>query len=111
MTTVAAGQAPGAGTPAEPLAEYQRAYPGRADQARNVRRDVAENVGECPVADDAVLIACELGTNAILFCTAGHAAGISRSASCCIAIACGLNARTPGEYGEAGGTPMTAPTG
>lgn len=66
MTTVAAGQASGVGTPAEPIAEYQRTYPGRADEARNVRHDVAEHLGECPVTDDAVLIACEFGTNAIL---------------------------------------------
>jgi serine/threonine-protein kinase RsbW len=67
MTTVAAaGQAPGARTPAELITEYQRTYPGRADQVRNVRRDVAKHLGECPVTDDTVLIASEFGTNAIL---------------------------------------------
>ena len=51
---------------AKPITEYQRTYPGRADQTRNVRRDVAEHLGECPVTDDAVLIASEFGANAIL---------------------------------------------
>src|SRR5580700_3878654 len=66
MTTVAAGQAPGTGMSAKPITEYQRTYPGRTDQTRNVRRDVAEHLGECPVTDDAVLIASEFGANAIL---------------------------------------------
>jgi hypothetical protein len=51
---------------AKPITEYQRTYPGRTDQTRNVRRDVAEHLGECPVTDDAVLIASEFGANAIL---------------------------------------------
>jgi len=51
---------------AKPITEYQRTYPGRADQVRNVRRDVAEHLGGCPAAADAVLIASEFGTNAIL---------------------------------------------
>jgi anti-sigma regulatory factor (Ser/Thr protein kinase) len=54
------------GTPAELETGYQRTYPGRADQVRHVRRDVAEHLGECPVTDDAVLIASEFAANAIL---------------------------------------------
>ncbi len=66
MTTIAAGQAPGIGTPAEPKTEYQRTYPGRADQVRHVRRDVAKHLGECPVTDDVMLIASEFAANAVL---------------------------------------------
>lgn len=66
MTTVTAGQAPGAEQPAGLITEYQRAYAGRSDQVRLVRRDVAKHLGDCPVTDDAVLIASEFGTNSIL---------------------------------------------
>jgi serine/threonine-protein kinase RsbW len=66
MTTIAAGQTPGIGTPAEAISEYQQTYPGRADQVRNVRRDAAKHLGECPAGDSAVLIASEFSTNAIL---------------------------------------------
>ena len=66
MTTIAAGQAPGIETPSEPETEYQRTYPGRAEQVRHVRRDIAEHLGECPVTDDLVLIASEFAANAIL---------------------------------------------
>lgn len=41
-------------------------YPGRADQVRHVRRAVAAHLTGCPAADDAVLIASELASNAIL---------------------------------------------
>jgi anti-sigma regulatory factor (Ser/Thr protein kinase) len=45
---------------------FERDYPGRADQVRHVRRDVAKHLGECPVTDDATLIASEFATNAAL---------------------------------------------
>jgi anti-sigma regulatory factor (Ser/Thr protein kinase) len=41
-------------------------YPGRADQVRHVRRAIAAHLTDCPAADDAVLIASELASNAIL---------------------------------------------
>jgi len=66
MTTAAAGQAPGAEQPTGLMTEYQRTYAGRADQVRLVRRDLAKHLGDCPVTDDATLIASEFGTNAIL---------------------------------------------
>jgi serine/threonine-protein kinase RsbW len=66
MTTATAGQAPGAGQPAEVISEYQRTYPGWADQVRRVRRDVAKQLRECPATADAVLIASEFATNSIL---------------------------------------------
>jgi hypothetical protein len=62
-----AGHTPPEGQPAaEPATEYQRTYPGRADQIRHVRRDVAGHLGECPGRDDAVLAASEFAANAIL---------------------------------------------
>jgi hypothetical protein len=66
MTTVAAGQTPGIGPSTEPETEYQRTYPGRADQVRHVRRDVAQHLGGCPVTDDVMLIASEFAANAVL---------------------------------------------
>jgi len=66
MATVAAGQAPGIRTPSEPETEYQRTYPGRADQVRHVRRDLAEHLDQCPVTDDVMLIASEFAANAVL---------------------------------------------
>jgi serine/threonine-protein kinase RsbW len=51
---------------AELVTEYQRTYPGRADQVRQVRRDVAEHLGDCPITDDAVLVASEIASNSIL---------------------------------------------
>jgi serine/threonine-protein kinase RsbW len=45
---------------------YTGMYPGRADQARHVRHAVAEYLAGCPAADDAILIASELASNAIL---------------------------------------------
>jgi serine/threonine-protein kinase RsbW len=65
MTTATAGQVPGAGQPAEVKSD-QRTYPGWADQVRHVRHDVAEHLGKCPATADAVLIASEFATNAIL---------------------------------------------
>lgn len=65
MTTVSAGQVP-VEQSAELRAQYQRTYPGWADQVHQVRRDVAKHLDECPVTDDAVLIASEFATNAIL---------------------------------------------
>ena len=65
MTTVSAGQVP-VEQPAELRVEYQRTYPGWEDQVHHVRRDVAKHLDECPVTDDAVLIASEFATNAIL---------------------------------------------
>jgi hypothetical protein len=47
-------------TRAEPVTGYQRTYSGRAEQVREVRRDLAQYLGDCPVTDDMVLIADEL---------------------------------------------------
>jgi hypothetical protein len=50
----------------ESMKEYDRTYAGWADQVCNVRHDVAAHLDKCPAADDAVLIASEFATNAIL---------------------------------------------
>ncbi|MGP0002231.1 MAG: ATP-binding protein [Acetobacteraceae bacterium] len=46
---------------------FERDYPGRANQVRHVRRDVAKHLGGCPVSDDLILIASEFATNAVLY--------------------------------------------
>jgi hypothetical protein len=53
---------------AEPAAatRYTGTYLGRADQVHHVRRAVASYLAGCLVADAAVLIVCELASNAIL---------------------------------------------
>ena len=53
---------------AEPAAATRHTctYSGRADQVRHVRRAVALHLTGCPAANDAVLIASELASNAIL---------------------------------------------
>jgi anti-sigma regulatory factor (Ser/Thr protein kinase) len=45
---------------------YQGTFHGRADEIAQVRREIATYLGECPVANDLVLIADELASNAIL---------------------------------------------
>ena len=45
---------------------YERAYPGHPDQVRKVRAAVAGHLTGCPVADDAILIASEIASNAIM---------------------------------------------
>ena len=53
---------------AEPVAATRHTgiYPGRADQVRHVRCAVASYLAGCPATDNAVLIASELASNAIL---------------------------------------------
>ena len=45
---------------------YEGTFHGRADEAARVRKEIAAYLGECPVADDLVLIADELASNSIL---------------------------------------------
>jgi two-component sensor histidine kinase len=45
---------------------YQRTFHGRADQIGQVRRDIVAHLAGHPAAADAVLIASELATNALL---------------------------------------------
>ena len=53
---------------AEPVAatRHTGTYPGRADQVRHVRHAIARHLAGCPAADDAILIASELASNAVL---------------------------------------------
>ena len=43
---------------------YASVFPGRADQVRQVRREIAAYLTDCPAADDIVFIADELAANA-----------------------------------------------
>ncbi len=45
---------------------YASIFPGRADQVRQVRCEIAAYLAGCPAADDIILIADELAANAIL---------------------------------------------
>jgi anti-sigma regulatory factor (Ser/Thr protein kinase) len=45
---------------------YEGTFHGRADEIARVRKEIAAYLGECPVADDLVLIADELASNSIL---------------------------------------------
>jgi anti-sigma regulatory factor (Ser/Thr protein kinase) len=45
---------------------YKGTFYGRAEEMSRVRREVAVYLGNCPVADDMVLIADELAANCIL---------------------------------------------
>ncbi len=45
---------------------YEGTFQGRAEEVARVRREVAAHLGDCPVADDMVLIASEFAANSIL---------------------------------------------
>jgi anti-sigma regulatory factor (Ser/Thr protein kinase) len=51
---------------------FDRSYPGAREEAHQVRADLAPVVGDFPAADDLVLIASELATNAILHSQSGQ---------------------------------------
>lgn len=59
-------------TSAPEAVTFERAYPGTADQPRQVRADLAEVAGGCPVTDELILLASELAANAILHSRSGH---------------------------------------
>jgi anti-sigma regulatory factor (Ser/Thr protein kinase) len=61
-------KAPGAVT-------FERTYPGTADQPREVRADLAEIAGHCPIADQLVLLASELAANAVVHSSSGLPGG------------------------------------
>ena len=54
------------------MVSFERDYPGLITEARSVRADLAKIAAECPAADDLVLLASELVTNAILHSRSGH---------------------------------------
>jgi len=45
---------------------YQGTFHGQAEEVSRVRREVALHLADCPAIEDAVLVASEFGTNAIL---------------------------------------------
>ncbi len=47
-------------------ATYTGTFFGRAEEVSRVRREVARHLADCPAADEAVLVASEIGTNSIL---------------------------------------------
>ena len=51
---------------------FERAYPGTADQLGQVRADLTEIAGQCPVIDGLVLLASELAANAVLHSNSGR---------------------------------------
>ena len=55
---------------------FHRSYPGTQDQVREVRTDLALVVDGCPFADDFVLLASELSTNAIVHSRSGLPGGV-----------------------------------
>jgi anti-sigma regulatory factor (Ser/Thr protein kinase) len=46
-------------------------FPGSPGQVQNVRSFVSRALGDCPAADDVVLLASELATNAVLHTASG----------------------------------------
>jgi len=51
---------------------FECSYPGTADQPHQVRADLEKVAREFPLADELVLLASELATNAILHSRSGH---------------------------------------
>ena len=54
------------GVRGEAAADYAAVFRGRLDEVGRVRVAVARNLADCPVADDAVLIASEFAANAVV---------------------------------------------
>jgi serine/threonine-protein kinase RsbW len=55
---------------------FERSYLGSADQVRHVRADLAPFINGCPFADDFILLASELATNAIVHSRSGLPGGV-----------------------------------
>jgi serine/threonine-protein kinase RsbW len=55
---------------------FERSYPGTKDQVRQVREDLGPVLDGCPVADDFVLPASELVTNAVGHSRSGLPGGL-----------------------------------
>jgi hypothetical protein len=50
--------------PGHPDSTWEQTYPGRDEQVRHVRAALRPLLGDCPIADDVVLIMSELAVNA-----------------------------------------------
>jgi anti-sigma regulatory factor (Ser/Thr protein kinase) len=53
-------------TPVQAATRYAGIFPGHAEEAARVRREIAAYLDNCPVTQDMILIASELATNTIL---------------------------------------------
>jgi hypothetical protein len=53
-------------TPVQAATSYAGTFPGQAEEAARVRREIAAYLGNCPVTQDMILIASELAANAVL---------------------------------------------
>src|ERR1700691_828229 len=64
---------PGTASPRRKLrTTFQRVYGGAASEVRRVRADLAAVAAGCPIADELVLLASELATNAIRHSKSGE---------------------------------------
>ena len=54
---------------------WERTYPGREEQVRQVRAALRSLLGDCPVADDVVLAMSELAANAVRHSASGEHGG------------------------------------
>ena len=90
-------------------ATYTGTFPGRAEEARRVRHEVARHLAGCPAAGDTVLAASD--SRPTPSCTAAHAENNSPSASTCTPTTSQSNARTPADHGGRGDMIATGPTG
>jgi len=50
---------------------FERDYAGSVSEAQHVRADLAKVAAECPAADELILVASELATNAVLHSRSG----------------------------------------
>jgi Histidine kinase-like ATPase domain len=73
MSECAAVQPP-AGPFCPPLT-WERTYPGRTDQASQMRKALRAFLAGCPAAEDAVLLASELATNTVAHSASGQPGG------------------------------------
>ncbi len=64
------------GSPSVQVAAYARTYPGRAEQITYVRAQLRELLDGCRIADDIILCASELVTNAVLHSNSGSTGGV-----------------------------------
>jgi serine/threonine-protein kinase RsbW len=100
----------------------RRVFPGRPDQVAHARRFVARVLDGCPVADDALLCASELASNAIRHTRTGRSGKFQilvwrGQASACVAVlddgsdtAPRLAAGQPGRLAESGHGLLTVQT-
>jgi two-component sensor histidine kinase len=64
-----------AAAPTAPTCTWEAAYPGSADQLRQVRADVRSVMADCPVAADVVTVISEMAANAVTHSDSGQPGG------------------------------------